>query len=354
MKILFVISNLRKCGPVFVLYNLVCGLVKLNNVDIIITTLSSESSNSMYYDFEKLGVNMKTISDINRHDYFKYISKVKQLVDEIQPTLIHSFCFRSTVIVSKISYNNTVTTVHNYFESDFIFRYGKMVGKIMCLIYLKALKKTGKIVCVSNSLKQHLSDKYDLRNIEYVYNSVDTYTSKISNSNLYYKINIIMVDELSVLKNNDLAISCFTEVYGNNNNVCLKVYGSGEIREYLINKYKHIKNINFMGFVSDKSEIFCNAHYYLSASLSESFHLSFVEALVSNSHCIVSDISVHKEIADLYPARCTLFDVEDKAQLIDILKSIKDKKITGNNAVNHFTHDKLLKEYYNLYSLFAQ
>lgn len=109
-----------------------------------------------------------------------------------------------------------------------------------------------------------------------------------------------------------------------------------------------------MGFVSDKKEIFCNAHYYLSASLSESFHLSFAEALVSNSYCIVSDISVHEEIAALYPERCTLFHIKDKAQLIDILQSIKDKKLTGNNTVNYFTHDKLLKEYYNLYSLFAR
>lgn len=348
MKIVYIISNFKKCGPVFVLYDLVKELSKNQDLNIYIITLSAEPSLSLFDDFKDLGVKLLSLNNISRFNFYKYQKKIKEVLLNVQPDLLHAFCFRSTLLISSFKKIKKHATVHNYFNYDFKYRYGKFLGFIMERLFLSSIKKQDKVICVSNSLKEYIDKRYNLANTFAIYNSVKKYTLKPNLIDHFNEINFIMVDELTELKNNQFAIQSFVNVFGNQNKYRLKIFGVGEDFNKLKNHYKKYSNIEFMGFVENKNKIFDKAHYYLSASRTESFHLSFVEALTNNVYCIVSEIPIHNEIKQLYVASCETFDLNEYDGLINLLKKIKSKTLEINND-NHFKSEKMAYNYLSLY-----
>jgi glycosyltransferase involved in cell wall biosynthesis len=350
MKIVYVISNLKKCGPVFVLYDLVKELSKNKGLDIYIITLSSETSLSMLDEFKYLGVKIFSLENISRFNFYKYQKKIKEVLVSVRPDLLHAFCFRSTLLISSIKYFKKYVTVHNYFNFDFKYRHGKLLGFVMERLFLSSIKKYNKVICVSNSLKEYLDKKYNLTNTFAVYNSVERYTTKTNIIDHSSEITFIMVDELTELKNNEFAIQSFVNVFGNQHRYRLKIFGVGKDFIELKNKYSKYSNIVFIGFVEDKDKIFNNAHYYISASRTESFHLSFVEALVNNIYCIVSEIPIHNEIKQLYVNSCETFDLRENDGLINLLKKIKNKNKLEIGNTNFFKCEEMAIKYLSLYS----
>ena len=77
LKISYIVSTLRKCGPTNQLYNIISNICTKNAVNII--TLSSESENSMIDDFRKLGIEIHQIKKSRFCSYTKIADEINEI-----------------------------------------------------------------------------------------------------------------------------------------------------------------------------------------------------------------------------------------------------------------------------------
>ena len=151
------------------------------------------------------------------------------------------------------------------------------------------LKKSKKIICLSNNYLNYSQDK---KKIVIIYLIIKTlpYKHKVKNNN---KINILMVGRLVDYKGYDIAIKTLSLLPKNYN---LNIIGSGKNKKKLLNLIKNLKlnkRIKLLDKANDqvketylkKSSLFLMC----STSRAESFGISILEA-ISNSLPIISRV----------------------------------------------------------------
>ncbi|TOD03516.1 glycosyl transferase family 1, partial [Vibrio parahaemolyticus] len=73
---------------------------------------------------------------------------------------MHSHCFLPDVMNACLKGENTLTTVHNIFEDDYIPYYGYFKGKSLSILHRYFVKKITNVVSCSESVRKTLEDKY--------------------------------------------------------------------------------------------------------------------------------------------------------------------------------------------------
>jgi glycosyltransferase involved in cell wall biosynthesis len=119
----------------------------------------------------------------------------------------------------------------------------------------------------------------------------------------------------------------------------LVIAGKGELLEKCIEyaKQKQIRNIKFLGYVSEKDKLllFSSSDYYILVSNYEGQPLTLLEAMSSGLACIVSDIPNLKNVED---AECGL--------IIDTNNISKtSKELIEYLRKNHSDHSKNARKY---------
>jgi len=100
IKILYLITSLDKGGAETQLFRLVSNLKKKKDIELKVVSIKGG-----YFE-EKLkeeGIDVEIIS--NNLSYFKlpqYISKLKKIIKEFKPNIVHSFLFHTNILM-KIS-----------------------------------------------------------------------------------------------------------------------------------------------------------------------------------------------------------------------------------------------------------
>ena len=173
-KICYVISTLQKTGPVNVLYNLVKNLDRTQFEPCIIT-LSKEPQNSSINDFKKLNINIVSLNLGRTKSFFLGPKKLKTIVDRINPDIVHSHCFRSSLFsaISLDKYKKTAT-IHCDYKTDFKMFYGKFFGYMMYMLMNYSLKKIKNNICVSKQLSDILNEREKNIKFNYIDNGIDT------------------------------------------------------------------------------------------------------------------------------------------------------------------------------------
>lgn len=302
IKVLYVISTLRACGPVNVLYNMIKNFDK-NLYNIYIITLSSENpTNSRWQEFVDMGCVVKSLNLSRIIGYLYGGIKIKNIVDEINPNLIHAHCFRS-ILFSGIYLKNykKIATIHSDYDIDYTLSYGKYIGKIMSKLMDFSLSKFDKCICVSELLFDILKKKKKL-SLDFVNNGVDTDKFKPAKNKIELRKNLklptdktiwIWVGNLINLKNPSFLVK---NIKNYKNDDIFIFCGNGELYTILKQQTQNFKNIIFTGNVSNIEEYLQASDYYISTSTSEGIGLSVLEALSCALPAILSDIDVFKYI----------------------------------------------------------
>jgi len=353
-KILVINSTLETSGLTNVIYN-ICKNIDYSKFDIHIITLSPENAKSKIEDFKKLPIKITSLNLSRAEWILNGKKKLIKEVDKINPDIIHTQGLRGSYFAFKyLSNYKRIVTLQAILEKNYSDTYGKLIGRYFAKKELVAFKNATARTVVSKHLKNHYQNIY--KNIQCIQNGVD--------SNLYYpidelkktelkkklnipldKIIIISLGQLTDRKDPLTIINSFKSIK-NNNDYQLIFLGEGPLKSKCIETSIGL-NITFPGNVNNAHEYLKIADCYISASLSEGFPNSVLEAGMTGLTCILSDIPQHKEIFEPNSKQAKFFETKSVKELTGIFNNLK---IEENKELINFSAKKMTIEYENLYS----
>jgi len=356
-KVLYIVSTLKKTGPIIVLANIIKYLDR-NKFEPIILTLSPEPNNSMKDHFhDYLDVRIYTLGLSRIQSLFFASNKLKLFFKENNIDIIHSHGFRADSLTSKLSNIKNIATLHNYPFYDYPMKFGKLKGEWMAMLHLKTIKNQNKIniACaktISNEFKQHNLS------LQYIQNGVDTEKFKCLNKDDIYKLKIklkissdkkifITVGSLISRKDMETVIKGF-KLFNSDKTSILLIAGEGPEKENL--QFISDDNIVFLGNISNVVEYLQISDCFISASLAEGLPNTVLEAMACGLPTILSDIPSHRELYE--NEKVEIFSIKDDIKLSKLLKIIdlaKQKEISLKLINNHFSAKSMSEKYQKIY-----
>ncbi len=359
-KILYIVSTLKRSGPIIVLANIVKYLDR-DKFEPIVLTLSSEPIDSMKEYFEnELNTKVATLALSRIQGLFFAKSRLEEFIKENNINIVHSHGFRADGLVSKLSDVVSVSTLHNYPYYDYMMRYGEFRGKIMANRHLKYLKNINIARCVSKSTSNILKEKNEYE-IDFLRNGTDTQRfQNLDKKELRKKFEIksntkvfISVGRLSELKDPVTIIKAFRNA--NLKDSLLLFLGEKELKIKCIREIGESENIQLIGKVDNVHEYLGASDYFISASLAEGLPNSVLEAMACGLPCILSNISPHTEIREINENSSLLFETKDISVLAKLIEDVTKKDYeTMSNASkdiinSHLSAEIMSKNYQKIY-----
>ncbi|MDD5021035.1 MAG: glycosyltransferase family 4 protein [Endomicrobiaceae bacterium] len=362
-KIVYVISTLKKTGPTLVLFNLVKNL-DLNKFKPVIVTLSSEQSDTMIEEFKSLNIDIFCIN-LNRIKGFIFGGfKIKKIIKRINPDIVHSHCFRSSLFSGLFLYEyKRIVTIHCDYKTDFIMAYGKFTGYIMYFLMHYSLKKIKNNICCSKMLADILNYRYHNMNFKYIDNGIDTEKFYVVDSKYilrqklslpYDKKIFIWIGAFIARKSPETLAKSISLLEQKNMFFCF--CGEGKLKEKCKNMLSENKNVLFTGSVNNIDEYLKASDYYISTSFSEGLPNSVLEAMSCGLPVILSDIIQHRYV--FKNVDCYYFAAGDSKDLCNKITAVsnndyeKYSKESVNIVKNNFSASAMSAKYQNYYLIF--
>nr|BCN18222.1 putative glycosyltransferase [Vibrio metoecus] len=371
IKVIYVVSTLKVCGPNNQLFNIVSNLDS-SSFHPIVVTLSKEGKESFIDKFKSSGID---VVSINSHRFMglPYIKRnLKAIISNLSPDVIHTQGYRSDILVRSILSSDKnlscrqLCTVRNIPQDDYPMTYGIVLGKLMVKKHVSIMKNIDMVVGVSNAVSKNLRDRFKLNNVICINNGVDTQRYKplslkkdkeLLRDHFSFpkdKKIFISTGHLSSRKSPQFLIEGF--IKSSLKDSILLLVGDGELKEFLVEKYKDEKSIIFLGRSDRVSELLQLSDYYVSCSVSEGLPNSVLEALSSGLPCVLSDIQPHMQIMQYLEDKVGyLYNLGSIQSFIYALSSIYNDDLSMLSsqsrklAVSGFSSKIMSKEYQNNY-----
>lgn len=361
IKILYIVSTLKRSGPINILYGIIKDLDK-NLFEVNIITLSPEGNESRENDFLELGA---IITKINKSRIGMIFSGKKHLfkyIDKINPDIIHSHGFRADYYNTQYKKSISFTTIHNYPHKDYIMEYGRFIGRIMYRKQIKYIKQIKYSVVCSKSISQELYDIFGIKTL-CVQNGIDIRKYKnelkeyeIVNTKRKLKLPedkkiIISVGKLNYRKNPIYLIESFLKS-DIGNDYYLILLGDGPLEVECKKKFGN--KVIILGNVDNVEEYLKISDIFVSASIAEGLPNAVLEAMANAIPVVISNIPPHKEILETNLNSGLLFEFKDN-DLINKFNSIKKynlKKMGCESkkvVTEYFSSKRMSEKYAKLY-----
>lgn len=299
MKIAFIVPSLKNKGLVIVPHTIIKNII--NKVDFI----------DLYYFDDDFGLEFpcKTykISIDNPIDFEKY-------------DIIHSHGYRPDKYVNKWRINikkaKTVCTIHSDIAQDLKFGYNFLVSLIFTPRWLNRIEKSDAVIVISNKLESLYKGKF--KNLYRVYNGVDIDLDESSVENQYVNIiNEFKTRNLKVVGTYASAsrikgIDQIVNLLLIRKDLAFVFIGEGKEVKVLVSLAKKLGVVDRVLFFPYQQRPYNYVHLfdiYIMPSRSEGFGLALVEAALTKSAIVCSDIDVFHEIFN--DTEVTFFKLED-------------------------------------------
>lgn len=362
MKILYIVSTLRLCGPTNQLFYIIKYLDSQKFKPVILT-LSPEPQKSLWSKFKALDIEIYSLNLSRLQGLLQGGQKLKAFVDRLQPDVIHSQGIRPDTLGAKYLKNyQTVATIRNYPDDDYGMKYGKAFGYYFARQHINAFKKIKMPVSCSATISTMLN-KHGVKS-QVVCNGIDEDLYKPATPEEKIKLKqqldlpekfkiIVSVGALIPRKQPDLMIRGF--LASTAKNTILIILGEGTLLESCKELAKNSSHIQFRGQVSNVVDYLKVADYFISASLSEGLPNSVIEALACGVPVCLSDIKPHQEILNLNHQAGVTFQVGNVEALttqLDKLFNIQSESmsVAARYIVReHLNARKMSEKYQNIY-----
>lgn len=358
-RVLYIISTLKKTGPVNVLYNIIKNLDR-TKYEPVILTLSKEPEGSIKHEFEALNIECYCLNLKGVKGYSE-ARKIKDVVKNIAPDIIHTHCFRSTLFTALyLNKYKTISTIHCDYDTYFPAYYGKLIGNIMTFLMNFSLSQIQLRICVSGLLCDILNKRKRIK-FSFVNNGVDIERFKpISDkSDLRKKLGLpldkklfIWVGNLIEGKNPLLLVKAIKKIM--NDDFFFIFCGDGNLYSEIKEQIKNLSNVILTGNVDNIDEYLQASDYYMSTSLSEGLPMSVLEAMSCGLPVLLSDIEQHKYVLKDDKAGI-VFKVNDEKDLMKKIKYIlnsdySEMSIKAREVVlDNFSSLKMAENYQKKY-----
>lgn len=352
MKIAFVINYISKSGPSRVVLNIIRYL-KNKSVDITVVTLFEGNDPDVLSELSEYGVDIIACSTLNRLGCL--IGHDKELIIALKSRnfdIVHSHGFIPDILISRMKIKSRkITTLHSNIFKDYKESYGGLKGLMIARFHLKSLRRLDKCACCSCSVYETI--KMHIKNACIIRNGItlnDKLPSKIERSDLNIPENALVyvfAGTLSSGKNIVWLIDQFVKYH--NNNEFFLVIGNG--KEAAKCRDLANDNVKLLGFKSNVIDYLKISDIYVSASKTEGFPISVLEAMSCGLGLLLSDIPSHNEIfeevKDLYIGELFSLNANDPFSLIRYKNISKSKIKKCQNK--YFSSEKMADDYFNTY-----
>lgn len=357
-KIMYLIPHLEHTGPVSQLY----GLIKYLNRDTfepIIVTFYDERVNSLIDEFVKLHIKVYQIHS-NHFKIFFQKYKVRKIIREINPDIIHSNSVFTDIIASKMKQESIplILTLHNFIYEDLIHKYGHLIGRVLCFLEKKAICKADIVITCSKTLKNKYR-KIIHRKYNAIQNGLEISKWKMKNRDKFQIRNKlgIPVDKFVFLSTGVLVrikdpitiIAAFKNL--KNEKAYLIMLGDGSVEKDCKKFANNNPNIKFTGCVNNVKDYLYAADVLVSASLSEGLPYAILEAEATGIKMILSDIPSHREVIQNNIEDVFLFETQNIKQLTEAMCCcyIEQNKSKITYHMEQFTAQYMSSQFQKIY-----
>jgi glycosyltransferase involved in cell wall biosynthesis len=276
-----------------------------------------------------------------------------------------------------------ITTIH-----DISFNFYPQFIKWTDLFFLKllipwSLKRADKIVAVSEFTKNEIIKYYEIapEKIEVAYNAVGENFSVLDSSVSSASAEFTRNDNLGIIRKKYSLPGKFILYLGTmqpRKNLPILIEAYANLKEKLsgtklvlagkrnthneddriimsIKKFNLEKDVVFTGYIDekDKPAVFKAAQLFVFPSLYEGFGIPIIEAMSQGTPTLVSDIPVHKEVAQIaaiYFDPQSLADLKEKLYNAIIQENLRKKIIDlGKERVQFFSWEKTAQNLLKIY-----
>ena len=304
-SIVFIITTLRRTGPVNILFDLVKYLDRSVYKPHIIT-LCEEEGDSRWREFEADGVSLERLNLPRGWRFPMASGRIKTMMAEIQPAAIHCIGFRADLIGAiHLGQYRKVSSQLNYPFDDYVLTYGKVIGGMMAHLTTWALKRYDVTIACANDVAVKMQCKGVPARV--IYNAIDDtrfvppnaqerlaqrqYLSLWPDAKLVF----IFVGTLSDRKQPLVALQAFLRFQALHPKSAMLVLGEGPLSEECKQLVDGIRVV-FFGNVPDTRPYLAASDIYIATSKAEGMPVSVLEAMAMKLPILLSDIEPHREI----------------------------------------------------------
>ena len=352
IKVIYIVSTLRRTGPTNQLRNIIKFLDR-EKFDPYLITLSEEPADSLISDFRALKLPIYQINLSRLAGVFFAKCKVEKIIDAIKPDLVHTQGFRADSLSARMKSNVAkIATIRNFPQYDYTMTYGNIQGRFMAGQHSRAMRNLDLCVGVSDAVAENLNLQFSLDNICSIANGVDTEVyypvDKGKKLELRRSLNLeegrdiwISSGHLSERKDPLLLISSWKANFGEDTSKQLVLIGDGPLKQECEKKIIGCSNVKLLGHVDNVSDYLRASDYYISTSRAEGMPNAVLEALACGLPVLLSSIPPHQEIFDRDPKVGSLFTIQNPDSLskgfVDLLSvSLETRVLAANCLIDNF------------------
>ena len=342
-KIGFFVPEIKNCGPINVVFNIISFLdkeifdiqliaVRKNNIgyekhiqedcSLGIIYMSDFSSKKVFFE------EVNRLDIVHSHGYFpdKYIRKIKKEVRKI-------------------------TTVHCRIFEDYINDYGffkGIIGAVMHIYYLRN-NSFDKVIGCSRSIQKYLDRYIKKKLLTNVNNGVNQNIfnplSKNQKKKVRKELGFTNEEKIFVFAGRFVKIKQVPKLidFFNNLNLVdskLLLLGEGGVEEAICKEQaKGNPNILFLGFCNTPAKYYQIADYVISMSSAEGYPMSILEGVSCGCYAYLSNIPSHREF------------LENNPTCGDFIENLSENNLSENKNTNFYnlSAQKMAYEYTKIY-----
>ena len=298
-KIGFVINYIVKNGPSSVLLNIINNIDRKEFEPSIITLFDGNDKKVIKY-LNEHNVTVHQCKSLSRMKCILGINKeFNKIVKTENYDILHTHGFIPDILSSRIKiHTKKISTIHNNMFEDYFDVYGSLKSKIFIKMHIRALRNLDENVCCAKSVYDVMK-KY-LKNVSYICNGIEG--KKVYSKITRRQLNIpddakvfLYAGVLNTGKNIVWLVKNFVKYH--NDKEYFIVLGSGEKEKECIRCAD--ENVIFLGFQNNSMEYMSLSDIYVSASKSEGFSISVLEAMSQGLGLLLSDIPSHREVLEM-------------------------------------------------------
>lgn len=290
MRIAFIIPALVNRGPIIVVKDIINEIV--NEVDEVVVFYLDDKTPEIEFPCK-----------VTKVSFLNFKSKLKGF------DILHSHMLRPDIMLSLLKDKNVLklSTLHNYMYADLSNTHGRNIAYITQKIWLKALNRFNKVICLTSNMKAYYI-KLGLTKPELgvVYNG----RPKLNRDELkdvdngdhavlqrYYKQYFTI--GVSALLTPRKGIEQIVNILHLIDDVGLIIIGDGPEKDNLVTiakKNNVVDRCLFLGYKNNASRYFKFFKSFAMPSRSEGFPLAMIEASSFKLPLLVSDLPLFREI----------------------------------------------------------
>ncbi|MGC8881149.1 MAG: glycosyltransferase family 4 protein [Minisyncoccia bacterium] len=357
---LYIDGLFYKCGGIGRYYESLIKEFAKKGIKIY-TSVPKNLKNNFEKDFSKVSQNIEPIFVDYRKFFIKGFLKQSSVLKKLEKDV--DLFFYPHINLPLYIPKNMIVTIHDLIPFTEFWDRGKIKKTIFSFYLNRAIKKSKKIITISNTVASELKKKFGLEShkMKVIYRFVD---DKFTN---YGHLEKPIIQEEYILfignrkkhknlRNLILAYNKIKEII----KVKLVIAGSKEKNKDEIDEI--IESLNLKPYVAElispSDEVIINlyrhAKLFVFPSLFEGFGLPPLEALSLGCPVIASNIPVLKEILGEDVACFNPYDIKDMAE--KLLNAITDEGYrssllkAGKDRLKLFDKNKIIEEYINIFN----